>query len=125
MVSKIIYYSLSGNTKAFAQKFDEDGYEVRSIRDVGGEVNEDFFLFTPTYNFGEVPAPVDRFLQVNHEHAQAVVSFGNMNWGAGYALAGEKVKEKYGIPLLMKIEMRGSNKEYGKLKEMMRQYGGI
>lgn len=123
-IKSIIYYSLSGNTRAFAKRFEEIGYTVTSNRE-SIDVAEPFILFTPTYNFGEIPAPVERFLRSNNDNMVAVVSFGNMNWGEGYALAGEKVRDKYGVPLLMKVELRGSDLEFEKLREMMLDYGGI
>ena len=118
----IVYYSLSGNTKAFANRFKADGYEVMTNRQAGG-IAQPFVLFTPTYNFGGIPAPVKRFLNEYSRHMQAVVSFGNLNWGAGFALAGEKVAEQYAVPLLMKIEMRGGDKEYEIIRERLN--GGI
>lgn len=122
MINSIVYYSLSGNTKSFADRFKRDGFDIIDYRDAAG-INEPFVLFTPTYNFGEIPAPVDRFLSSNHENMKYVVSFGNMNWGVGYALAGVKVNQKYGVPLLLKVEMRGTNAEYEKVKEILN--GGV
>lgn len=114
----IVYYSLSGNTKAFAKRFEKDDYSVLSIRNADS-INKPFVLFTPTYNFGEVPAPVERFLRKHSDNMAAVVSFGNMNWGEKYAAAGEKISAIYGVPLLLKVELRGSDKEYEKVKELL------
>lgn len=114
----IVYYSLSGNTQAFAKRFEKDGYSVLSIREADS-INTPFVLFTPTYNFGEVPAPVERFLRKHADNMRAVVSFGNMNWGEKYAAAGEKIRDRYGVPLLLKVELRGSDREYEKVKELL------
>jgi len=114
----VVYYSLSGNTKAFANRFEKDGYSVLSIRETIPE-NTPFILFTPTYNFGEIPAPVERFLRKHSGNIRAVVSFGNMNWGENYAAAGEKIRDRYGVPLLLKVELRGSDREYEKVKELL------
>lgn len=114
----IVYYSLSGNTKAFAKRFEKDGCSVLSIREASA-LNAPFVLFTPTYNFGEIPAPVERFLTKHSDNMRAVVSFGNMNWGEKYAAAGEKIRNKYGVPLLLKVELRGSDIEYEKVKELL------
>ena len=114
----IVYYSLSGNTGAFAKRFEKDGFTVLSIREAD-LMNKPFVLFTPTYNFGEVPAPVERFLNRKAADIRAVVSFGNMNWGENYAAAGEKIRDRYGVPLLLKVELRGSSREYEKVKELL------
>ena len=45
------------------------------------EVNEPYILVTGTIGFGEVPQEVQQFLQVNHQHLQAVAASGNRNWG--------------------------------------------
>lgn len=122
MAGTIVYYSISGNTKAFAHRFNADGHEVVPVRMAKG-ITRPFVLFTPTYNFGEIPAPVRRFLNENGRYMQSVVSFGNKNWGEGFAKAGDKVSELYVVPLLLKVEMRGGDREYNVVKEKLN--GGL
>lgn len=122
MAKTIVYYSISGNTKAFANRFTADGYEVVPLRQAKG-IDRPFVLFTPTYNFGDIPAPVRRFLNEHGRYMKSVVSFGNQNWGAVFARSGDLVSELYAVPLLLKIEMRGGDREYNTVKEKLN--GGL
>lgn len=117
-IRHIVYYTISGNTKAFAERFTSDGFEIVNCKDAAN-IDGPFIMFTPTYNFGMVPVPVKRLLDGHSDHLRAVVSFGNKNWGAEYALAGDKVSDSYGVPLLRKVEMRGNDSDYRIIKERL------
>lgn len=111
----IVYYSLTGNTKAFAERYLAEGYEVIPLGNA--KPNAPYTLFTPTYNFGEVPREVSQFLDNNHGNLTEVVSFGNRNWGGKFAKAGEIISDRYGVPLIRKVEMRGTDDDYEYIKE--------
>ncbi|WP_139344846.1 class Ib ribonucleoside-diphosphate reductase assembly flavoprotein NrdI [Oceanobacillus sojae] len=111
----IFYYSLTGNTKAFAERFAEDGFNSAPIDSV--IVPEPFVLLTPTYNFGKVPEEVSDFLTDFSEELQGVIAFGNRNWGEKFANAGDIIAKEYNVPLLRKIELRGTEKDYEVIKE--------
>lgn len=114
----IIYYSMSGNTKSFVERFETEGYGVLSLAEVK-EVNDPYVLFTPTYSFGEIPKPVTDFLERNSAQLKAVVSSGNRNWGAFFGKAGELIQAKYGVPLLHKFELRGTQQDFDTVKERL------
>lgn len=118
---KIVHYSLTGNTRAFAERFTADRYEVQALAEAQGE--EPYVLFTPTYNFGQVPDKVSAFLQHNSDNLIGVVAFGNRNWGAHFAKAGDSISEQYGVPLLGRVELRGTDSDYNYVKERLN--GGI
>ena len=40
-----------------------------------------------------------------------VISCGNKNWGAAFGQAGNKISDRYGVPLLHKIELSGNKKD--------------
>lgn len=109
----IVYYSLTGNTKAFAERYLAEGYEVIPLGNA--KPNAPYTLFTPTYNFGEVPREVSEFLDNNHGNLTGVVSFGNRNWGGKFAKAGEIISEKYRVPLIRKVEMRGTDEDFAEV----------
>lgn len=111
---KVVYYSLTGNTESFASKF-SDSLTLEQAQGIA----EPYVLFTPTYNFGEVPQPVREFLDNNEAYLRGVVAFGNRNWGAKFAQAGDVISELCGVPLLRKVEMRGTEKDYEYLKELI------
>lgn len=109
----VIYYSITGNTKAFASRF-------RSALPVEVFISTEvpFVIFTPTYNFGEIPEPVADFLHKNHSYLKGVVAFGNRNWGGKFAKAGDLIAEQYGVPLIRKIELRGTDQDYDYINEV-------
>ena len=74
--------------------------------------NEGHFL-TFTTKIGEIPTTTNEFLQNenNSKLLKSVSSSGNRNWGQFFALAADKIQEKYGIPVLMKFELSGTNIE--------------
>lgn len=116
----IVYYSMTGNTRAFAKRFEADGFAVQSI---DSAPSEPFILFTPTYNFGKVPDKVAAFLGKHGGHLAGVVAFGNRNWGGNFAKAGDVITEQYNVPLLRKVELRGTETDYIEIKGRLN--GGI
>lgn len=110
----IVYFSLTGNTRAFANRFMDD-HVVTSINDPPSD--KPFVIFTPTYNFGKVPIKVERYLNENHNNLKGVVAFGNINWGADiFGRAGDLIRDKHNVPLLGKIDLRGTDDDYKNVK---------
>ena len=64
-----------------------------------------------------MPKEVQSFLEVNHHNLHAVAASGNRNWGQNFAKAGRTISEKYHVPLLMKFEVQGSNKDVIEFKK--------
>ncbi len=110
---------MTGNTKSVASKL-EDSYKIVNLLDVE-DINEPFILFTPTYNFGKVPRKVNEFLGNNYDNVskymEGIISFGNRNWGDKFGVAGDLIAERFNKPLLHKVELRGTNKDYVRVKE--------
>ena len=73
-------------------------------------------MVTGTIGFGEVPEPVQSFLNHNSEHLEAVAASGNRNWGQNFAKAGITISEDYQVPLLMKFEVQGTNSDVEEFK---------
>lgn len=103
---KIIYFSLTGNCRRFAEKLDEHPLYMNDIDDL----NEDAILVFPTVGFGKVPTYVKKFLKTNHQHIKMVVVSGNKNWGPNFAAGADIVEEKLGIPSY-KIELAGNEND--------------
>jgi|TARA_B100000809_G_C14889330_1_gene442066 protein involved in ribonucleotide reduction len=110
----IAFYSMTGNTRRFirnAQVAEQyDTYEINASNS-SEQIREPFILVTGTYGFGGVPDEVKTFLEVNHELMVGVASSGNRNWGNNFARAGEHISDEYGVPLLMKFELHGNQKD--------------
>lgn len=119
---KIYYYSMTGNTKSFLQRSKFDNYEnINSVE----EVNEPFIIATGTVKYGEVPLPVINFLENNSQYLRGVISSGNRNWGENFAKAGDVIAKKYNVPLIMKFELRGSQKQLEEFNERMDKFEKI
>ena len=109
---RYIYYdSKTGNVERFINK-------LRPLKSwVFIKVNDDVIaenkghLVTFTTNFGEIPLNTQNFIEKNKDKLLSVSSSGNMNWGKLYALAADKISEKYNIPILLKFELSGLNSD--------------
>lgn len=118
---KVVYFSFSGNVRRFIKRAEiEDALEITE-QNCYDQITEPYILVTGTIGFGEVPAPVQYFLDVNSDNLQAVAASGNRNWGPNFAKAGRTISEKYQVPLLMKFEVQGSNKDVIEFKEKVGQ----
>lgn len=108
---KVVYFSFSGNVRRFIKRSElTDVMEITkdNCKDV---INEPYILVTGTIGFGEVPQEVQSFLEVNHLNLRALAASGNRNWGQNFAKAGRTISESYNVPLLMKFEVQGTNKD--------------
>lgn len=110
---KVAFYSMSGNTRSFVEKLDVESIDIMEKP----SVNESFILLTPTYFFGQVPDEVGSWLMDNGSNMRGVISFGNRNWGSNFAKAGDIISESYGVPLLDKVEMRGTDDDVRRINE--------
>jgi len=114
---KVVYYSFSGNVRRFISRAGiKDTFEITQDN-CNESVNEPYILVTGTIGFGEVPQPVQSFLNVNHTQLQAVAASGNRNWGQNFAKAGHTISEEYKVPLMMKFEVQGTNKDIIEFKD--------
>ena len=110
----IYYDSKTGNVHRFTKKMQAQrpDWHFIKINPTMAIKNEGHFL-TFTTKIGEIPATTDEFLQNenNSKLLKSVSSSGNRNWGQFFALAADKIQEKYGIPVLMKYELSGTSTE--------------
>ena len=103
---KIAYYSRTGNVKAFVDKY-LNAYETVDISEVKA-IDTPYVLITPTYDFGQVPEVVTKWLRKNNGCMVGVIASGNRNWGDLYGHAGDIISDLYEVPLLAKFELRGT-----------------
>lgn len=113
---KVVYFSFTGNVRRFIQRTElEDTLEITQAN-CTDRIDEPYILVTGTIGFGEVPEPVQSFLNHNSEHLEAVAASGNRNWGQNFAKAGITISEYYQVPLLMKFEVQGTNSDVEEFK---------
>lgn len=113
----IVYASKTGNVKRFVGK---TGLETVQISDEL-LVNEKYVLITYTTGFGAVPEEVSAFLKKNSKSLVGVVASGNRNWGDMFGASADKISKQYGIPVLMKFEMSGTNNDVELFKTKVRE----
>lgn len=119
---KIVYFSnVSENTHRFVEKLGIESMRIPVLAQEGPLVlPEDFgsfILITPTYenkrrtNF--VPRQVVKFLNEvgNRENMVGVIAAGNINFGPDYAVAGDIIAKKCGVPYLYSFELLGTKED--------------
>lgn len=109
----IIYYdSKTGNVQRFMEKIKDERPDWEIIKiNPDLEAKEDGHFVTFTTKIGEVPETTAEFLKKNSKYIKSISSSGNMNWGVYFAVAADKIKEEYKIPICMKFELSGTNRE--------------
>lgn len=114
----IVYDSFTGNVERFVKKL---GMKAVKIED-DLIVKEPFVLITYTCGKGDVPESTMKFLmRGNFINLKGVASSGNRNWIPLFAMAGDKISSKFGVPLLLKFEMSGTEEDVVTLKEKINQ----
>ena len=105
----IIYASRTGNVRYIVQKL---GLPAKNLAEVV-KIDEPYLLFTYTDGLGSVPPIVDQFMTANYEFCKGIIVSGNRNFGhAFFGRAGDLLAAQYGIPLIEKVEMRGTPANY-------------
>lgn len=114
----IVYASRTGNVRSVVSKLEN----IRSIdiKDID-YVDEPYFIFTYTDGIGSIPSHVDDFLTVNKKHLRGVIASGNMNFGRAYCLSADKISNKYDVPVIAKIELRGSRSDIVRIKKIYKE----
>lgn len=108
----IAYDSKTGNVRRFVEKLDMPAVQI----DEQMNVNEPFVLVTYTTGFGQVPEKVKSFLKKNHTYMMGVSASGNRNWGEGFARSADHIAKQYGVPVLSKFELSGTNQDVERFK---------
>ena len=121
-------------THTLAQKLSGDFEVLRipsNIKEAGElSVSVPYVLITPTYeNTGAhgrgttyVPQQVRSFLKHNSEHLKGVVGCGNRNYLTDFARAGNEVSERFGVPLLYKVEYAGTEEDIEILRKGLKHF---
>ena len=82
---KVVYFSFSGNVRRFIKRS-----EIKNVLEINKDNCKD---------------------SIEEAYIRAVAASGNRNWGQNFAKAGRTISETYHVPLLMKFEVQGTNKD--------------
>lgn len=128
---KVVYFTLTGNSKKFADKLDKDiiGEPIELNKDNYEDLkmNEKFVLIFGSYN---TPFAVYNYIRDflnngNLENCLGVIGSGNRNLNYEFLTTPKKVCKNFDLDLLMGIELFGVGNEHieisKKLKEMDNQ----
>ena len=96
----IYYDSKTGNVQRFVKKMERQRSDWHFIKiDPNLKIENEGHFLTFTTKIGEVPETTDKFLENenNRKLIKSVSSSGNRNWGVFFAVAADKIQEKYVI----------------------------
>lgn len=110
----IVYASRTGNVEYIVGEL---GYPSVKIEQ-NLLINDKYILFTYTDGLGNVPPIVEDFLKDNHHLCLGVFASGNRNFGVNnFCGSANKINNHYGIPILHKMELRGTPTDFEILNE--------
>lgn len=119
----VVYDSLTGQTKRFAQKLNEKIININDDVEINKVINSNLILLcTRTFNFGEIPKSTKNFLDKYSNKVIGVCVSGNKNWGINYGKAGDLINKIYNIPLIIKFEASGLNEDIKYVKEWIKKW---
>lgn len=117
----IVYWSSnSGGTKRVAESLDTDTVE---LADYDGTSH--YVLMTPTYDQprgGFTPKPVQTFLDKHAHLMVGVAATGNLNFQDYYCQAGKDISKEYGVPIVHRIDIMGTEDDYRTIDAGMSQH---
>lgn len=105
----IVYFSIIGNTQKFCNRLELPVHNILDGIPTGPSV-----LVVPTYGgkHGGIPYAVIKALNTGpREGIVGVVGTGNLNFGNGFARAGEILAAKLDVPLLGRVELAGTTED--------------
>ncbi|RKP48991.1 class Ib ribonucleoside-diphosphate reductase assembly flavoprotein NrdI [Cohnella endophytica] len=112
----IAFDSRTGNVRRFVDKLKVPSIQIEETM----TIDEPFVLVTYTTGFGQVPDKVMSFLKQNHKRMRGVIASGNRNWGEGFARSADTISELYGVPVLGKFELAGTNRDVERFTQEVR-----
>ncbi|MED2969420.1 class Ib ribonucleoside-diphosphate reductase assembly flavoprotein NrdI [Bacillus subtilis] len=111
----IAYYSRTGNVRRFVAKTGLRAVEITPDL----TLSEPFVCVTGTYGFGQVTRPVADFLAANSAYLAGVAASGNRIWADNYAKAADIIAAQYGVPVVGRFELAGTDEDVAKIREFI------
>ncbi|MDH6363560.1 protein involved in ribonucleotide reduction [Enterococcus sp. PF1-24] len=115
---KIVYFSLTGQTRRFVNKLALSNAEITADL----QINEPFILIVPTYS-SELVAPVSEFLNRNHHQSLClgIAGNGNRNFADAFIHTAKRLAKEYQLPLLFAFEFSGTNEDVANFTKVVNQ----
>ena len=117
----IVYWSSnSGGTRRVAEALNTNTVEL-----AGYDGASPYVMLTPTYDQprgGFTPRPVTQFLEKYAHLMVGVCGTGNLNFQEYYCQAGKDISKQYGVPIVHRIDIMGSEDDYRTIDGGMKQH---
>ena len=120
---KIVYFSLTGQTRKFVNKLNMDLLEITPTNPFIA-IEEPFILVTPTYE-KEATEILNDFVETdnNLQYFKGVAGGGNLNFGKLFVFTAKDLARDYNVPLLHSFEFQGNEADVEKLKKAVKDLG--
>ena len=120
---KIVFISLTGQTRKFVQKLDMDLLELTPTNPFIS-INEPFVIVAPTYE-KEATEVLNDFIETadNKLYFKGVAGGGNLNFGQLFVFTAKDLATEYHVPLLHTFEFQGNDEDVKKLKKAVNDLG--
>lgn len=120
---KVVYISLTGQTRKFVHKLDMDLLEISSTNPFI-TINEPFIIVAPTYEREATEILYD-FIETadNKQYFKGVAGGGNLNFGQLFVFTAKDLAKEYEVPLLHTFEFQGNDEDVKKLKKAVNDLG--
>ncbi|WYJ90261.1 nrdI protein [Enterococcus sp. 9E7_DIV0242] len=119
---KIVYFSVTGQTRRFIKKLDLPAYEIEPANPFF-EINEPFLLIVPTYDI-EITEVVNDFLdhKNNKEYLRGVAGGGNRNFADLFVYTAKDIARDYHVPLVFSFEFSGTSEDVESFKKVVSEF---
>lgn len=120
---KIIFMSLTGQTRKFVKKLDMDTLEL-TAKNAFQTIEESFIIVTPSYDKEATDILVD-FIETgnNRTYFRGVAGGGNLNFSTLFGFTAKDIARDYAVPLLHLFEFQGNDRDVQILKEKVKELG--
>lgn len=111
----IVFASRTGNVRSIVNKLGLPSYEVANDL----VITKPYILIIYTDGLGEVPLKVENFIanEENQANLKGVVASGNVNFGMNFCYAADVISHQYNVPIIRKIDLRGTQSDIDSIKE--------
>lgn len=124
---RIVYYSLTGQTKRLASKFKNPLFgSENSLTEISNAnpfvaINEPYLLLVPSYEEPEVEDIFSDFLETesNLSHCIGMIGSGNINFGDLFLVTAKRLRESYNLRILYELEFHGTPRDIFEIENML------
>ena len=120
---KVVYMSLTGQTRKFVNKLGMDLLELTPTNPFI-PINEPYIIITPTYD-KEVTEILNDFIETeqNRTHLQGIAGGGNLNFGQLFVFTAKDLAEEYQVPMIHEFEFQGNEEDVKKIRKAVDDLG--